>query len=211
MHGSRHVARTIRSALRIAPVAAGLAVLAAQPAFAATVSVAVKDFSFTPSRANADQGDTVAWNFQGPSPHTATSRDANGTQDLGLFNSGVKSSGTYPFVFKGAAVYKYRCSLHPSMTGSVKVPVRASPASGTTSTTFTITWASGAPPSGFNYDVQIKRPGSTAFVDWKVNQTGTSSTFRADAGKGTYSFRSRIQKGTGPASNYSAAKSISVS
>ena len=44
--------------------------------------------------------------------------------------------------------------------------MKAVPTSGSLTTVFTITWASGAPPSGYKFDVQIKRPGDTDFSDW---------------------------------------------
>jgi Bacitracin resistance protein BacA len=80
-----------------------------------------------------------------------------------------------------------------------------------TGTTFTVTWAASV-PVGYDFDVQIKRPGSNKFVDWKPDTVAKSGTFVPDAGAGTYQFRSRIEKGaTGPASGYSAAVKITVS
>lgn len=130
-----------------------------------------------------------------------------------LFNSGSKSGGatyTTPNAFVGAGIYRYRCEIHTSMTGKVSVPMKASPTSGGVSTSFAITWASSS-RTGFNFDVQVKRPGSASFSDWKVNQTALSSSFKADKGKGKYQFRARFQKGTGAASAYSSPISITVS
>jgi hypothetical protein len=67
-------------------------------------------------------------------------------------------------------------------------------------------------PAGFLYDVQIKRPGATAFVDWMPSQTSTGATFTPDAGTGTYQFKARLRKlSNGKASKYSPSASISVS
>ena len=82
---------------------------------------------------------------------------------------------------------------------------------GTTATTFTVTWAAATPPTGYVFDVQIRRPGA-AFVGWKTGVTSRTASFTPDAGTGTYSFRARLRNiANGATSNYSGAKSISVS
>jgi hypothetical protein len=97
------------------------------------------------------------------------------------------------------------------MRGSLAVPLGASPASGSTATSFTVTWSSAAPASGLVFDVQLKRPGSTSFANWKTGQTTASSTFKPDAGSGTYAFRARLRRtANNKASGWSATKSISV-
>jgi hypothetical protein len=133
---------------------------------------------------------------------------------MGLFASGNKAAGTsYSFSFVGAGTYNYRCTLHPTVhSGNVKVPLLISPATGTRTTSFTVTWASAVAPTGYVYHIQVKRPGTTTFVNWKNNQTVRSGTFVADAGPGTYTFRARLRKpSVAKASAYSAVKSISVS
>jgi hypothetical protein len=132
---------------------------------------------------------------------------------MGLFTSGNRAAGSsYSFVFAGAGTYKYQCTIHPIMVGSVKVPLLISPATGPRTTSFTVTWASAVPATGYVYDVQLKRPGATAFVNWKTRQTVRSGAFVPDAGAGTYSFRARLRKpAVAKVSAYSAVKSISVS
>ncbi len=187
--------------------AAAPAAAAALDVSAVTVSVSVTDDVFTPKTAKAKQGDTIQWNFMGPSAHTAT--DNTG---MGLFDSGPKLKGsTFSYTYVGAGSYKYRCTIHDGMTGNVKIPVKVAPASGGTGTSFSVTWSSAAPPAGFVFDVQIKRPGTTAFVDWKQGATSLQASFVPDAGTGTYSFKARLRKlANGKASQYSPTKSISV-
>lgn len=170
--------------------------------------VSVTEAAFTPQSAKSAQGRAVRWNFQGPGTHSATDRSG-----MGLFASGAKGAGTsYSFTFVGAGTYQYRCTQHPTVhSGNVKVPVLISPATGRRTTNFTVTWASATAPTGYVYDVQVKRPGATAFVNWKTGQTARSSAFVPDAGTGTYQFRARLRKpAVAKASGYSAAKSISV-
>jgi hypothetical protein len=125
-------------------------------------------------------------------------------------DSGLRSAtDDYQFVFVGAGAYKVSDS-GSAKTGSIKVPVIVKPKSGGTGTTFTVTWAASV-PVGYDFDVQIKRPGGK-FVGWRPDTVATSATFVPNAGAGTYRFRARIEKGaTGPASGYSAAAKITVS
>jgi Tol biopolymer transport system component len=171
--------------------------------------VSVSDFLFNPATSRPKQGCAVLWDFSGPSDHTAT--DSTG---MGLFDSGTRSTGQfYVFKFVAAGSYPYFCTIHPTMTGTIKVPVTAAPTTGNLTTIFTITWASAAPPSGYKFDVQIFRPGATDWADWKPNTTRRSSTFVADSGTGVYSFQARLRNanpGNGFASDYSAAVSITV-
>jgi hypothetical protein len=171
----------------------------------ATVSVA--DFSFTPKSVTVDQGTAVRWQFNGPSQASVT--DSSG---MGLFDSGLSAPGAaFTFVFGAAATYNYKNSNHTSQTGSVKVPLTAAPASGALGTVFTLTWAAGAAPSGYVYDVQIKRPGSTSWKNWKWTQIVRSATFVPDAGVGTYSFRARVRRPSVAAfSGWSPIASITV-
>ena len=66
------------------------------------------------------------------------------------------------------------------------------PASGATSTSVSVTWASQPAPAGFAYDVQVQRPGGGEFTDLHTGTTAASGAFTPDAGKGTYSFRARL-------------------
>jgi plastocyanin len=199
-----------RLARTVLPLAMAIAILVgASPAFATTVNVTVVDGAFQPNVSKAKQGDTLLWSFAlaNVAAHTAT--DSSG---MGLWDSGSKSPGeTFSFAFSWAGTYPYVCTFHREMVGTIRVPTKAVPASGMLTTVFKITWASAPPPAGFNFDVQIKRPGSAFFVDWKANQTTTRSNFSPDGGTGVYQFRARLQNGTGAAAGYSQPRSITVS
>jgi CSLREA domain-containing protein len=170
-------------------------------------SISAQDYSFKPSAAVVAQAARAQWNFAGPSAHNVTD-----TSGMGFFASPPQPPGsTFTKKFTAAGTYPYRSTGEPMpMTGSIRVPVNASPASGATATTFTVTW--GGVPSGFVEDVQIRRPGSTAFVAWKTGQTVASSTFIPDAGTGTYEFRARLRRpAAATQSGWSSARAISVS
>jgi plastocyanin len=85
---------------------------------AADVTVDIKGMngsnSFAPDSAEVAVGKTVAWHNADSMTHTATGRD---------FNTGPIAPGatSAPIAFDTAATFDYRCTLHPSMTGKVKV------------------------------------------------------------------------------------------
>jgi plastocyanin len=86
---------------------------AAQGTVAATV--VVKDFKFAPDPVTVKVGDAVKWDFEDSTPHTSTALDST-------WDSGSKSKGeTFTFTFTKAGTFKYKCSIHPVMTGTVTV------------------------------------------------------------------------------------------
>jgi hypothetical protein len=99
---------------------------------------------------------------------------------------------TYRFAFAAAGTYKVS-DASGANTGSIKVPVIMKPKSGGTGTSFTVTRAHSV-PVGFDFDVQIKRPASTKFVDWKPDTVATSAPFVPDSGLGSYQFRARTRR-----------------
>jgi plastocyanin len=78
-------------------------------------SVTIVDFSFSPGTITIDQGDTVTWVNDGPTPHSATSQD--GVFDTGIFPAGQSRSHT----FNEAGTFAYICTPHPNMRGTVVV------------------------------------------------------------------------------------------
>ena len=104
---------------------------------ASVATVTVKDYVFKPANVQAAQGQVVRWVFKGPSAHTATDSIGLGAGGASLFDSGSMISGeTYEFTFEAAGIYPYASTeSEPSpMTGTIKVPLVVSPASGTTTT-----------------------------------------------------------------------------
>jgi plastocyanin len=93
---------------------------------AASFTVQMVNFSFSPPTLTINQGDTVTWtNTTAATPHTSTSGRPPGTAD-GLWNTGtVSAHGTFPITFTGfaAATYPYFCSFHTlqNMAGSITV------------------------------------------------------------------------------------------
>ncbi|HYU56542.1 MAG TPA: plastocyanin/azurin family copper-binding protein, partial [Actinomycetota bacterium] len=124
-------------------LAAGLAfALSAQTAaLAATVDVTVADFAFSPKGVKVPQGTVVRWTNDGPHSHTSTSDSTNpdGSKGIALWNSGVIVVGGYPYsrTFTAAGGFPYHCNIHPTMNGSVTVPVKG-PKGGVVGQSFTV-------------------------------------------------------------------------
>ena len=130
------------------------------------------------------------------------------------FDAGsVPVGSTFTFAFTAGGKYQYHCTFHQSlgMTGTVSVKIKATPPSGPMGTVFTITVASINAPTGFVYDIQMKKPGGS-FQNWKPGTITKSVTWDSTGQPtGTYQFRSRLHNtSTNAASQYSAAKSIMV-
>ena len=70
--------------------------------------------SFSPSLAQVAVGQTVAWHNADSIGHTAVGHNF----DTGVVAPGATSA---PIQFKSAATFDYRCTIHPSMTGTVTV------------------------------------------------------------------------------------------
>ncbi len=84
----------------------------------AAVTVDVADMKFSPADITVKAGETVTWKFDdGGIPHTVT-----GLKDIGMsISSPIQKDGEYSHVFDRPGTYKYVCTLHPQMEGTVTV------------------------------------------------------------------------------------------
>ena len=88
--------------------------LTARTAQAQAVTVTIDNFTFTPPELKVKVGDTVTWTNHDDIPHTVVA--------AGKFRSKpMDSDDSFAFTFTAAGDYKYFCSLHPQMTGLIKV------------------------------------------------------------------------------------------
>ena len=111
----RHLLRIGLLVLLAGPIAGIVGLGAPAGTAAATVSVAVKNFEFSPASETVTAGDTILWTFSG-APHSVTST-------TGVFDSGIMSpDGTFEFRFTTPGTYHYFCVVHPGlMKGTVLV------------------------------------------------------------------------------------------
>ncbi|MFE3188630.1 cupredoxin family copper-binding protein [Nocardia sp. NPDC059240] len=100
-----------------AAVASGTSATVTTPAGPAAVTVEVKDMKFSPADVTIKAGDTVTWKFDDSRPH-----DVQGVGDTSLgINSPIIHKGEWSHTFTTAGTYRYICSLHPDMKGTVTV------------------------------------------------------------------------------------------
>ena len=78
------------------------------------IEVHIDNFVFQPAELKIKVGTTVTWTNRDDIPHTVVC--------AGKFRSKtMDTDGTFSFTFTAPGEYKYFCSLHPHMTGAVKV------------------------------------------------------------------------------------------
>jgi len=78
------------------------------------MEVHIDNFVFAPAQLSVKVGQTVSWTNRDDIPHTVVC--------AGKFRSKtLDTDDKFTFTFAAAGEYKYFCSLHPHMTGVVKV------------------------------------------------------------------------------------------
>lgn len=78
------------------------------------MEVHIDNFVFQPQELKIKVGTTVTWTNRDDIPHTVVS--------AGKFRSKtLDTDDKFTFTFTNAGDYKYFCSLHPHMTGMIKV------------------------------------------------------------------------------------------
>ncbi|MDN5275214.1 MAG: plastocyanin [Candidatus Saccharibacteria bacterium] len=82
-----------------------------------TNSVAIQNFAFSPSAITIKKGTTVTWTNQDSTAHTVTETDSQDGPKSGNLSTGK----SYSFTYNTVGTFKYECSIHTSMTGTVTV------------------------------------------------------------------------------------------
>jgi|ERR1700733_9368493 plastocyanin len=101
-----------RVGLRLAVTAVMFSSLGSAHAEEATVTI--DNFTFAPAELTVKVGTTVTWKNHDDIPHIVVS--------AGKFRSkALDTDDSYSFTFTAAGAYTYFCSLHPHMTGTIKV------------------------------------------------------------------------------------------
>ena len=100
---------------RLALAATIFAALAAAPARAADTAVKIANFTFDPPQLTVKAGTTVVWTNDDDIPHTVTSTT------LIFKSAALDTNDKFSFTFATPGTYKYFCSLHPHMTGTIVV------------------------------------------------------------------------------------------
>jgi plastocyanin len=140
--------RTADTPLADSPPATGPSGGGAKAHKAASASVTMGDFFFSPTSVTVAVGDTVTWHNTGQAPHTATADD--GSFDTGTINAGGSGSHT----FSSAGTFSYICTIHPNMKGTVRVLSSSSGGGGGSG------GSAGASSSGTSESSAVASPGA---------------------------------------------------
>jgi plastocyanin len=80
-------------------------------------AVTISNFAFAPSVLTVAPGTKVTWTNSDEEPHTVTSGDGGK-----MFKSqALDTDDKFSFTFDSPGVYKYFCSIHPHMVGTIIV------------------------------------------------------------------------------------------
>jgi len=78
-------------------------------------AVTIRNFDFAPMSLSVRAGTTVTWRNDDEEPHTVVS-------ESGLFRSAAIDGGeNFSFKFDKPGTYRYFCTIHPKMVGTIVV------------------------------------------------------------------------------------------
>jgi plastocyanin len=104
--------------LRHAPFGVMLALLAATAsASASDPAVTIDNFTFSPATLTVARGSRVVWTNRDDIPHTVTSAD----EPRAMKSEPLDTGDTFSHVFATKGAFRYFCSLHPHMQGTIVV------------------------------------------------------------------------------------------
>ncbi|HEU5048229.1 MAG TPA: cupredoxin family copper-binding protein [Rickettsiales bacterium] len=84
-------------------------------AWAKDTVIEIKNHQFTPAAITVTAGTTVIWINKDDDPHTVLAKG-------GVFHSAaLDTNDKYSYTFTKPGTYKYLCTMHPVMTGSIIV------------------------------------------------------------------------------------------
>ena len=106
-----------RRALPLAAAAMLLFGIGAYAGAAAPDMVTIANFAFSPTPLTVAPGTKVTWSNTDDEPHTVTSADGGK-----MFKSpALDTDDKFSFTFAKPGTYKYFCSIHPRMVGTIIV------------------------------------------------------------------------------------------
>ncbi|MFC4124811.1 cupredoxin domain-containing protein [Nocardia rhizosphaerae] len=80
-------------------------------------TISVSDMTYSPAEITIKAGETVTWKFDDRAPHNV---QGIGDKAMGI-NSPIITKGEWSYTFTQPGTYRYLCSLHPDMRGTVTV------------------------------------------------------------------------------------------
>jgi plastocyanin len=103
--------------LASAPSTTASAAEAAAPSgkSSAEPTISIHEFMFSPTSVTVTAGTTVHWKNLDPEPHTIRSVDAT------FKSEALDQDDSFAFKFDKPGTYRYVCSIHPQMMGTIVV------------------------------------------------------------------------------------------
>jgi plastocyanin len=96
-------------------LAVSLCVRSETPAAANETTISIRDFSFAPTSTTVAVGTTVRWKNLDGEPHTVHSVDTS------FRSNALDQNDSFEFKFDKPGTYRYVCSIHPQMVGTIVV------------------------------------------------------------------------------------------
>ncbi|HWI25560.1 MAG TPA: cupredoxin family copper-binding protein [Stellaceae bacterium] len=114
---SRRRRSSLAAALALVLLGAAWPVLHRAAAAPSPGEVRISGFAFAPAVLTVPRGTTVTWINQDDEPHTVTSE-----RDPKAFASqALDTDESFTFTFRDPGTYRYFCSIHPHMQGTIVV------------------------------------------------------------------------------------------
>jgi plastocyanin len=111
------ITRLIRRALPLAAAAMLVLGTGAYAADGAANTVTISNFAFAPATLAVAPGTRVVWSNKDDEPHTVMSADGGIT----FKSPALDTDDSFAFTFDKPGTYKYFCSIHPHMVGTIVV------------------------------------------------------------------------------------------
>jgi plastocyanin len=106
-----------RRALPLAAAAMLLFGIGAYAGAAAPDAVTIANFTFSPTPLTVAPGTKVTWTNADDEPHTVVSADGGKT----FKSAALDTDDKFSFTFNKPGIYKYFCSIHSYMSGTIIV------------------------------------------------------------------------------------------
>ena len=103
------------AATATAAAVASATTTAATTAAADATTISIREFMFAPTAMTVPVGTTVHWKNLDGEPHTVRSVDAT------FASNALDQNDSFAFKFDKPGTYRYVCSIHPQMVGTIVV------------------------------------------------------------------------------------------
>lgn len=172
---------------------------------AVVTNIFVDAGAYSPAtQSSSTPGTAFGWVWNTSTAESVTS------DKLPLMNSAAKTSGSYSFTLWSAGSFPYHSSTFPTQKGTINVSMCNVPKSAHKGTTVTFQVAHVHHP-GWVADIQVLRPGATAWAWLHTGVTTIYSTFSPNR-TGTYQLRARLRdKSLKLSSGFSPVSKVKVS